>query len=350
MSHRAVIELLLAEVAAFTLVVLLILGHGGWLAWQRRADPPRLARARQVLAALLAEGADAADVAAALPRLPLRLRTRLLTDLSRNLRGAQRERLGALARAMGVTALARRWVHSRWWWRRLRGAHLLTQLADDDPVLDRLLNDPHPVVRAEATAWAATHADGPLAQRLIDVLDDESMLCRHTAADALLRAGPALAPWLAEQLDGERRARLPALLEIAAARPDPRYLPAALRLAGSARPHLRVRATRLLGALGGNAATEALTGRLADDDPAVREAAVVSLGHLRHWPAAPAVARLLRDPSWDVRRASGEALLALGAPGWLLLRRYEHDEDRFAADMAQRVLRTAELQSAGAPG
>jgi hypothetical protein len=57
-----------------------------------------------------------------------------------------------------------------------------------------------------------------------------------------------------------------------------------------------------------------------------------------HWPAGPAVARLLRDRAWEVRRASGLALRRLGSPGQLLLRRALTDADPFAADMARQVL------------
>jgi len=347
-SNHAVQQILLAEAAVLALTVVAVLGHGAWMAWRRRSDPPRLARAQQTLAALLDERPDQPVPADDLLRLPRRLRRQVLTDLSRSLRGRHRERIGQLATMLGVAGQAGRWARSRWWWRRLRGAHLLTQLAVDDPIVVRLLDDRHPAVRCQAILWAGDHADTILAERLMSLLTDSSALCRYTAVDALLRAGPALPPRLVEHLANGRDPSLPTLLEIAAARPDHRYLPAALRLSGSRRAGIRMRAARLLGTVGGDAATDRLTRLLDDTEAAVREAAAVSLGSLRHWPAASHVARLLRDPAWDVRRASGEALLAFGAPGRLLLRRHAHDEDRFAADMAQRILHTAELRPAEA--
>jgi HEAT repeat protein len=210
--------------------------------------------------------------------------------------------------------------------------------------LVRLLDDPHPAVRSEAIAWVADHADEALVERLIGMLTDPTPLCRHTATDALLRAGSALPSPLAAHLADGRHPSLPVLLDVAAARPDHRYLAAALRLATSRRPRIRAGAARLLGTIGGDTATATLAGLLDDADPVVRAAAATSLGHLRHWPAASAIAGLLRDRSWDVRRASGEALVEVGAPGRLLLRRYTHDPDRFAADMAGRILLTAELR------
>jgi HEAT repeat protein len=83
---------------------------------------------------------------------------------------------------------------------------------------------------------------------------------------------------------------------------------------------------------------QALLDLLADEVPEVRAAAAHALGKLGHWPAVSHLAPLLRDRVWIVRRAAGLALLALGAPGLLYLRRYLSDTDPFAADMAQQAL------------
>ena len=50
------------------------------------------------------------------------------------------------------------------------------------------------------------------------------------------------------------------------------------------------------------------------------------------------MASLLRDRAWIARREAGLALARLGAPGALCLRRARSESDRFAADMAHRVL------------
>jgi HEAT repeat protein len=83
---------------------------------------------------------------------------------------------------------------------------------------------------------------------------------------------------------------------------------------------------------------EVLMELLGDEDAGVRASAAEALGKLGHWPAAPSVARLLRDPAWRVRREAGLALRALGSPGQLLLRRSLADEDRFAAEMSRQIL------------
>jgi HEAT repeat protein len=321
-----------------------IFGHAGWLAWRRRFDPPRLARARTELAGELTVSGPI-RAGPGLTALPHRLRRQLLLDVAMTLHGGERQRLAACAVDLGIVAEARRWTGSRWWWRRLRGAHLLASLGTRDPVLDRLLDDPHPAVRGQAIMWAADHVDAALADRLVGKLGDESPLCRHSARDALLGAGGVAVPAVAAGLARGEGGGVAALLDIAAERPDPRYRLAAWSLAEDHRPAVRAGAVQLLGALAGDDAVAVLERRLVDPDDAVRQAAASALGRLGHWPAASAVAQLLRDPSWDVRLAAGEALTHLGAPGALMLQRYRRDSDPFAADMAERVAQTAQLRS-----
>jgi HEAT repeat protein len=93
-----------------------------------------------------------------------------------------------------------------------------------------------------------------------------------------------------------------------------------------------------LGGVGGAEAATALKSLLVDADAMVRAAAVAGIQRLGHQLAAPDVAPLLRDPSFEVRRAAGAALGALGPGGILLLRHYLADEDPFAADMARYSL------------
>ena len=89
----------------------------------------------------------------------------------------------------------------------------------------------------------------------------------------------------------------------------------------------------------------ALTSLLVDADATVRATAADGIRRLGHQLAAPDLAPLLRDPSFDVRRAAGAALAALGPGGVLLLRHYLADEDRFAADMARYSLDVAALRA-----
>jgi HEAT repeat protein len=80
---------------------------------------------------------------------------------------------------------------------------------------------------------------------------------------------------------------------------------------------------------------------LEDPETSVRAAAAVALGEMGHWPAGPYLVKRLGDPAWDVRAAAGRALVRIGPPGELLLRKMLTSEDSFAADMARYALDTA---------
>lgn len=323
-----------------------IFGHGLLLRRRLRRTLPRLEEGRRLLRAVAA-GGDPAAAAATLRRWPMRLRVRLLTELSRSLAGDSRGALGELARETGVSRHAEAITRSPLWWRRLRGARLLSSLGGSEETMLPLLADADPAVRAQAAEWAAEHPTGPVIRTLLEMLADPNTLCRFTVQDSLLRLGGAATEPLAEFLSTHHGPVAAAALEVAGAVPDPRLLPSAMALCGDPHPATRARAVALLGSLGGPEAADAVTALLADPAAEVRAAAAQAAAALGHWPAAAAVARLLRDPAWEVRRAAGLALSAMGSPGRLLLGRYRDDADRFAADMARQVLDLPQTADAG---
>lgn len=334
----------LLRAALWTLValnaaaVLALLGHGLWLSAARRRAERWRARGRPALnAALTAERLEEAELEV-LRSVPLAHRTRLVQELAPSLSGSARARLAEVAREIGVWRHARRRLRSRAWPARLAAARTLMTLEQSEEVFLPLLGDPHPAVRAQAAEWAGEHPTPAAAAALLRILPGAAPLVRFAVQDALLRLrGVATAP-LADFLarhDGP--AVLPALLAARGlARPD--FAAPAARLCHDPDPAVRAAAADLLGAVGSELAVAEMVRLLGDPDARVRAAAVHAIGRLGHWPAAAAVAERLRDPSWDVRLAAGTTLRGLGSPGELMLRRYTADADRFAADMARRVL------------
>jgi hypothetical protein len=271
--------------------------------------------------------------------LPPGVQSQLLVELTRNLGGSVRERVGVLARELGLLDRARRLTRNRWWWRRLRGLRLLTAFGGDEAeAVLPLFHDPHPAVRAQAAEWAGDHPSDAAVGALLEMLADPATLCRFAVQDSILRVGLPAAEPLAEHLAASSgRAAAPAL-EVAASLAQPSFAEPALRLCRDPDPEVRARAATVVGAVQPPECDTVLAGLLADADPGVRAAAAAALGRIGHWPSAPAVARLLRDPVFPVRRAAGLALRTLGSPGMLLLGRYRADADPFAADMARQVL------------
>lgn len=308
----------------------------------------RLARpvdeARQILVAALSS--NTAPSVEDLERLRCLPRDRVITlvsELARSLRGKGDALLRSLAGDLGIVDRGLKRIESRLWWRRLEGARLLALFDEARQVRPGLLEDRHPLVRAQAAEWTTRDATGAEIRALVALLRDRDGLTRYSAKDALLRLGTDAAAVVAVELGSASGREAVPLLEVAAAINDSRLVPGALRLAAEDDAQVRALAARLLGTVGGAEALERITDLLEDPDPAVRAAAAEGLGRLGCWPVGARLARRLEDPSWDVRYAAGLALRSIGAPGLLLLRRATGSTDRFAADMARQVLDLREL-------
>ena len=310
-----------------------------------------MARGTTALAAFFDGGAGATERDAAiaqLSKLPRRVRTRLMEETSIGLRRGESGAVSDVVARLGLERRAHRWCASRRWWRRARGVHQLSLWGNPD-VRPELLADRHPVVRAQAIEWAGDHPTPALIELVLERLADPILLCRQAAQNAALRAGPVASGAIARSLETADGPDLEALLFLAARRSDASFYGAALRRCGDERPGVRAGAAALLGGLGGAEGTGALETLLSDPDPEPRAAAAGAIGRLRHWPAAASVAALLVDESWDVRRAAGEALAAMGPPGTLTLGQHARGGNEVAAEAARYALDVARLRHARSP-
>lgn len=330
--------MLLIEASILTACVALLLGHDIWQAKSRRRHERRLAQARRHLLGLLMNpplpGADLHQVR----DLGWTLQVALFQEIAPSLGGAERAKIRVISDAIGLGARARVMCRSALWWRRLRGARLLTLLGGGTAIMPKLLEDTHSLVRAQAAEWAIGHPAPELGDALFRLLDDPAGLCRFAVEDALLRMGNHATDPLARYLATHSGPQVAVALKVAKGIATPRFLAPALHHSGSTLPVVRARSAGLLGALGGDLAIETLTTmHLADAEAQVRSAAAAAIGRLKHWPAAPALAKALDDPSWEVRRNAGLALRELGPSGVLFLRRAS-SSDTPAADIAKQAL------------
>lgn len=349
-TTHTVIVVLVVEGIGLALALMLLVGHGAYVAWRSRRLAPRLAIARRALREALEAEIDGPAADALSARLPFAMKVVLIGELSQQLTGGRRLLLTRAAGDAGLLARAAERCASRSWRRRLRGARLFTLLGGGEATMPRLFDDRRAEVRAQAAEWAGGHpAEEATIARLVQLLGDEHPLCRFTVEDALVRLGSAAIAPLAEHLltargDPARRA-----LRIGTMIADARLLEPALQRCHDPEPEVRAAAAALLGALGGARGAQALESLAADPAAQVRAAAADALGRLHHWPAASRLADLLGDRAWDVRRASALALRDLGGVGTLLLQRSLTHTDAFARDMARHVLdipRPADRQDA----
>ncbi|MBI1798249.1 MAG: HEAT repeat domain-containing protein [Candidatus Eisenbacteria bacterium] len=122
--------------------------------------------------------------------------------------------------------------------------------------------------------------------------------------------------------------------------------PIAMRLS-SADPELRTSAARALGRIGASEASAVLRSALEDREWPVRAQAARALGRIGDETAATALSRCLCDPAWWVRRHAAYALAALGGTGRDELARAAASSDRYAREMAEEALHSAQRRVAG---
>jgi hypothetical protein len=329
---------MLLELALLVFAVGLFFSHGLWLFLTEKRRLREMAAARDSLAHLLTRATINIEEIEALRQIPRDVQVAAFLEISRNLTGTGKDRLRFIAREISLLERARKLCESGRWTRRLRGARLLARMDVADPIVEKLLADPNPAVRAQAAEWAASHPSPTVISAMLTMLADPATQARFAVQDAMLRMGSIIADPLAAFL--ETHSGLPAEsgLRVAEALSETRFLPAGLKHSASEDSDVRMAAANLLGAIGGAASADRLTELLKDSDSRVRAAGAHGLGRMNHWQAASQLAESLRDSTWRVRREAGFALRALGAPGALFLRRAIKGNDAFAADMAQQVL------------
>jgi HEAT repeat protein len=315
------------------------------LAWSAVLAARRRRRDRYTLrwlagASLLVTGASQAKSAALaeLCRLRRRQRVAALMRALESVAGIAASTLAALAGPSGVQQVVERWCRSMRWSLRLRGARVLTALGSDSALVDRLLRDRRPEVRAEAAALVVAHPSPARIAELVAMLEDGHARCRFAAKDALIRTGVHAAVALAEHFAASGPAAA-AALEVAAGVASPRLVPAALARSCDAEPVVRLWAANLLAAAAGPQARDELVRLLrGDPDAGVRAAAANGLAGLGDPTVAVHLAAAMADGSWDVRRAAAVGLRALGPSGRLYLRRTLAAGGPLATDMARQVL------------
>lgn len=341
MNAEAFLALCRAVVAAEAAVVVtlsaLIVASAVISRWHAARLERQLTRGRAGLVRALTSDTDVLDVAP-LEKLNRSVQAALVLEFGATLVGRERSRLTGIGLAIGIAQYAERCCRSRFWWRRLWGARLVTALDHDCEAMRVLLRDPSSRVRVQALVWAAGRVDQDIVEELVRHLGDPERLCRFTVQDSLLRLGRPAAVAVARFLGESEGPGLEDGLSVARGLAQPELLDPALRLASHPSDAIRARAVAVLGVLGGDVAARVVVERLGDPSYVVRVAAARATGHLGYWRASGEVACLLRDRSWPVRRESALALRRIGGLGLLTLRRALRDENPFAADMARQVL------------
>ncbi len=328
------------ELALLALSVLLFFAHGSWLHFLNARNDRLTAEGRVRLVRIMsAEKPDPADIGF-LGSLPRTVKTKVFLEISRSLSGDAKERLKSAACGAGLVETARKFCRSSDWRDRLRGARLLTNLEEADPIVRELLHDRHSGVRAQAAEWAASYPSEQIIADMLELLGDPDTLSRFAVQDSLLRMGRVIVEPLVGFLAHRTGQAAEVGLELAEAVAEPAFLTVSLHHSRSKSRQVKIAASAVLAAIGGDAASGRLTELLAEESGSVRAAAARGLGKMKHWNAATQLAAMLSDSRWEVRRESAMALRRIGGPGLLLLRKAAGGSDERPASIAQLILDT----------
>ncbi len=282
---------------------------------------PTLGEARQAIIAALSGGPQESDDALAnLSRFSQRYVVSVMLDLAPSVSGSSRAVLVSLGEQVGIIDRARTGVRSRRWSTRLYSARVLTAFGVDCPTMYGLLIDRSPEVRAQAAGWCVAVQNPVGIEHLIRLLGDVDGQCRFAAQDALIRTGLPAAEALVAALDNPDEDVNGRILEIAAAMGDDRFFSKSHELLADPSSTTRALAAAVLASTANRSAGPALVAMLDDPSDRVVLAAAAGLGKLAFWAGAAAVEIILSHPSWELRKQAGMTLLALGAPGTILLR------------------------------
>lgn len=328
---------------------LLLLG----LRFARAASQRRFERSLRAAAPILTayETGEAAhtDALRVLRGLPRTHAAGLLRRAARLVRGENLGRLHALYEDLGLPARDRANLRARRFWLRLDALEGMSYFPFAGPIeeLAALLRDRRESVRVAASRALARVGTAEALTRALSVLGGVSRLGLIELVHTVNAHGPVAMPILAELLAATPSARVREQgAELAWQVPSPVLLPVLLDFAARDDVELVTRTTRALSNFHDERAFVALRKLLSSEAWQVRAQAAKSLGLLRDRESALALLRTMSDPSWWVRYNSAMALKRMGPVGEGRLRRVRAGEDRYASEMAERILR---LETDGTP-
>ena len=240
---------------------------------------------------------------------------RVFSHLLQLVRGDDKDRLLALADAMGLPDAAIARMTDRLPARRVDGMHVLEQFPVPravDALIERMGNDPEDAVRLEAAAVLARIGKLPPPDRTVDMLD-----LRHKPAnrlhEAIFRASAVTGAsgLIALSTDPSLARIRPLLVEALGWSNDFSVLPILAQHANSHDPEVRSASLKAARRLGHPDVETWVLPLLLDPADQVRTQAARTSGQLGLRDAVPVLMTLVENPSWWVRMRATEALAML---------------------------------------
>ncbi len=307
--------------------------------WRERQEAVRLSRA---LMNVLEDRAPGERLIEIMRGISGNVIVRVLHQYASQLRGAPWERVvDAVRRTAWFGRFVRSHTRSRFWWKRLAAARLLSIAGreEDLPLVRPLIGDAHPAIKVAAIQIVHRVRDRSILEGVLQDAIDARPVVRRYLFDTVVSVREALVPLLLERLERSDTAEdLRALITLAGELASVEFFARLLEFVGHDSLEIRVAVARALGGYPHPRTEAALVGLLRDPEWQVRTQAATSLGVIRALNARDALEAALRDGNWWVRLRAGVALRRLGPTGTRTLTDVQAGADRFAREMARYVL------------
>ena len=338
MTAVDLVILALIVIGSMITLVLLVIITNGLIESHRARLEPSLGDVREaILTAVSGKESTAYEIVGRARGFSKRYIVDVMLDIAPSVGGTSKAILVSLGEEMGIVRRARKGVRSQRWSTRLYSARVLTAFGVDSEDHYLLFSDKSPEVRAQAAAWTVACTSPRAVELLVALLDDDDGLCSFAAQDAFIRIGFRGTDALLVALATADENVVRRILQIAVATGDGRFYQQALSLSAGPSPATRALAASVLACAGNPSAGGDLVALLSDPSDDVVLAAAAGLQKLSYWPGAASVEPLLDHEWWELRKQAGLTLLALGAPGEILLR-VNSPGDGPAAEMAVQAL------------
>ena len=242
---------------------------------------------------------------------------RVFSHVMQLVRGAERERLLAIADQIELLKKARRQLRSPSWTRRINAIWTLEQFPTPtsvEAIRYRMLVDTQCKVRTQAAAVLSRMNRPPAPQTLIDVLELRTAPITALHAAILRTAAPQFTPQMSDlSQDPAMEAIRPILVDALGWSRRASVIPLLEQHARDPNPEVRAAALRAVRNLGGSIAAERwIVAMLNDPVDFVQTQAARTCAKLQYESALPLLEEMLHHPSWWVRKRVRDALHALG--------------------------------------
>lgn len=236
---------------------------------------------------------------------------------------------------------ARQMTESASWIQRDIGLRFL-KLAispQDEPIVKRLLEDSHSLVRIKAAMSAVKLGTRPLIEHLLHRMIKESTLGRYPYRDALIKSKKEVFIILEEILKTDKNEEIRLIcLDVLSTRVAESLLPVVEEYLQSEHLENKIIAIRILANFPREKSIQYLIQFLSNKDWQARLEAAKGLRTLVALKSIPHLAKALNDPVWEVRLEAALALKKMGEEGLIILSRQDPDINQQAFETAQYAL------------